>query len=665
MTELTGHPYKLRQIGLRNFKSVAEADVDLGPLTVVVGANSSGKSTLLQAILALAQAFRSNTAENELPLNGDLVQLGTFSDTKNYLETQPDGQIEISFGYTTETTIQVGERGMRLARSLRRLAEATASETGEGLVESYTKLEWHVNLNDPPDKNLSNSGFLQISSMRLKIERVEPESGKRIELLSCSLPNLTTGSSASGESALSGDRTRHPLRERIEASGQVRHWNSEEEYPVDAVQLQGRLPRDLMFSVNKLELLATLWWRKAKGALREEFEVLNKKEGLFRADDERLRVDPFAVASAFSDLVSLDGSKDPDDPDAVINLSEGLQGKSSRKYLDGDWIVILIQRWAPFHRREEDERISIARSMLHLGPTQFVEALCKQLVDEGWNDYACLVSLDTMFVDAVPSRTFRNLESSVRRFFDGGVTCLGPLRSEPRVYYPLYSSRIDLGRKGEYSAAVLHSQAHREVLMPNEQEGELHLLSDALDYWLREFGLAESAHTEGRGRVGIGLTVTPPGLDREVDLTAVGVGVSQVLPVLLLCLLAEPGTLVVLEQPELHLHPRLEQKLADFLLACVRSGRQIVVETHSEHLVNRLRYHIASDPTDDTHDLIKLIFAESDNGITKYRTPEINRYGGVGDNWPAGFLDLSAREAQDLVRESLMKRKRDRPADGD
>ena len=139
----------------------------------------------------------------------------------------------------------------------------------------------------------------------------------------------------------------------------------------------------------------------------------------------------------------------------------------------------------------------------------------------------------------------------------------------------------------------------------------------------------------------------------------VGVGVSQVLPVILLCLLAEPGTLVILEQPELHLHPKLQQDLADFLLACTRAGRQLVIETHSEHLVNRLRYRIAADETDETHGLIRLVFAENEGGVTSYREPEINPYGGLGEDWPAGFLDLTARESQDLVRQALTKRKRD------
>ena len=87
------------------------------------------------------------------------------------------------------------------------------------------------------------------------------------------------------------------------------------------------------------------------------------------------------------------------------------------------------------------------------------------------------------------------------------------------------------------------------------------------------------------------------------------------------------------------------------------------VETQSEHLVNRLRYRVADDETVDTHDLIGLIFAENDDGVTSYREPEISPYGGLGDDWPAGFLELTAKESQELVKRSLAKRKRDAAAE--
>jgi len=181
-------------------------------------------------------------------------------------------------------------------------------------------------------------------------------------------------------------------------------------------------------------------------------------------------------------------------------------------------------------------------------------------------------------------------------------------------------------------------------------------LGDALNLWLAELGLADSATATDRGRLGIGLTVSPVGSGKNVDLTSVGVGVSQALPVLLLCLLAGRGTVVLLEQPELHLHPAMQLKLADFLLACARSGRQIMIETHSEHLVNRLRRHVAEDQSGGNRETVRLLFAEQDHGITSYRYSDINELGGLAEDWPKGFLDVASEEAGELLRLNLRRR---------
>ena len=68
--------------------------------------------------------------------------------------------------------------------------------------------------------------------------------------------------------------------------------------------------------------------------------------------------------------------------------------------------------------------------------------------------------------------------------------------------------------------------------------------------------------------------------------------------VLVLCLASPPGSVLLLEQPELHLHPAVQSKIADLIAACALSGRQIIVETHSEHLINRLRLLVAQGALD-------------------------------------------------------------------
>ena len=192
--------------------------------------------------------------------------------------------------------------------------------------------------------------------------------------------------------------------------------------------------------------------------------------------------------------------------------------------------------------------------------------------------------------------------------------------------------------------------------MPNGEQSSVSLV-EGVEAWGAQLGLLEAIRVVQEPKVGNIITVKTEGLDKEVSLDAVGVGVSQLLPVLVLCLLSEPGSVILLEQPELHLHPALQQRLADFLIAIARSGRQLIVETHSEYMVSRLRRRIAEDPDDELLSISKVIFAERDGqtGITTYRDVELSPYGDI-DEWPQGFFDQAAAEEREIIRSGLKKR---------
>ena len=85
-----------------------------------------------------------------------------------------------------------------------------------------------------------------------------------------------------------------------------------------------------------------------------------------------------------------------------------------------------------------------------------------------------------------------------------------------------------------------------------------------------------------------------PRQSNATTIADVGFGVSQLLPILVIGLRSGRASLLILEQPEIHLHPRLQANLADFLLTLAASGRRIIVETHSDHFINRLRRRIAA-----------------------------------------------------------------------
>ncbi len=87
-----------------------------------------------------------------------------------------------------------------------------------------------------------------------------------------------------------------------------------------------------------------------------------------------------------------------------------------------------------------------------------------------------------------------------------------------------------------------------------------------------------------------------------------------------------------------------------------RAGNQLIVETHSDHLVNRLRRLIVEDQTGRTSELVNIVFAEHQDGKTTYRQIEPNEFGST-DDWPVGFFDQAVTEAQAILRGAVAKKK--------
>lgn len=158
-------------------------------------------------------------------------------------------------------------------------------------------------------------------------------------------------------------------------------------------------------------------------------------------------------------------------------------------------------------------------------------------------------------------------------------------------------------------------------------------MSEAINDWLVYLGVANKMNTNDRGKVGHELKITTDIQDMEQDLTHVGVGVSQILPILVMCFLAGMGDSIILEQPELHLHPKVQTRLADFFVSMNVLGKQCILETHSEYLINRLRYLVAKTSDEKISQDTMIYFVEKEEGHSIYRNITINKYG-VIDDWP-------------------------------
>ena len=130
------------------------------------------------------------------------------------------------------------------------------------------------------------------------------------------------------------------------------------------------------------------------------------------------------------------------------------------------------------------------------------------------------------------------------------------------------------------------------------------------------------------------------------NLIDVGYGASQVIPVITACLSDRRGPLIV-EQPEIHLHPKAQATLAE-LLCDTSHRRQVLVETHSEHMINRARLRIARGDLD--HRNVVIVYVDRDRRGSRVSTIPLKENGDFGADWPGGFFDERYEDTMALLQ---------------
>ena len=631
------HPYRLRSLKVNDFKSIQDANIRFHPLSILVGANSSGKSSLLQVILAVSQAVRSRSTGTVFPLNGEYARFGRFGETARFQLSEETPARDDLRRITIQATLShEKESGWRFV---------TRHHASEHSDDQQPFMDWYVELVSDPT---SGGGLAKIDTVCLSYYEVAQD-GTQTQVFGYRLTDLVDKPPPDGllTAPMSGHLPRALHSQTIVGTTgsyvEKGHDSNQAESPCDAIVHWAAMPTTLYRYSSFSDAVGYYWWRLMN---RQLSRPTPRKPSLKGTRDEELdlRLDE---PNHLTMMV-----------ESAANTAREVQHAFSRQSPTRQWgprLPGIMPYLVRDHMKAEkgSEERNIRPSIENISLESFLEELAKKLQKHSWAQEMMWISLEEDYGEGVRGSSYMLLQ-----YFDQNVKYLGPLRIAPQVLYNPRLRDLDLGLSGEYTAAILHANAKYQVVpISGADVSERVTLQAEVDYWLRRFGLATRALLEDRGRLGIGLQITPMDSEQAVDLTAVGVGVSQVLPVIVLCLLSEPGDLIILEQPELHLHPALQQQLGDFLLDCASSGRQMLVETHSEHLVNRVRRRVA-DISGSSEGLAGLIFAEHRDGVTKFRASEIDPYGGAEDDWPEGFFDVSAREAQAMVSASLTKRHR-------
>ncbi|MCX6379226.1 MAG: DUF3696 domain-containing protein [Armatimonadetes bacterium] len=239
------------------------------------------------------------------------------------------------------------------------------------------------------------------------------------------------------------------------------------------------------------------------------------------------------------------------------------------------------------------------------------------------------------------------------------INYLGPLRAYPERSYAWTGSQPpDMGRSGELAVEAILSSRDRNAFISQGKGRKRVTLEAYVAQWLQKIGLIAEfrVHSVSEGSQIFQVLVKKNADSPEALITDVGFGVSQILPVIVLCFYAPEGSTIVLEQPEIHLHPSVQSCLADiFIDAWKKRKVQIIVESHSEHLLRRLQRRIAEEVLPNSE--AALYFCEYKNRVSKLNPLTMNVLGEI-ENWPADFFGDQFGELAATQRARLNRKKR-------
>lgn len=578
----------LKKIIIENFKSYGtQAEIDISDLSIFLGANSSGKSTAIQALMALKQTIECNSPGIELLLCGKYVTLGDFNDVINNKEQ----------GFFTIGVLLISEDenenigGITECRIKWRFVKDIENA---GVKLEYISIEY-------------NKNHIVLRSEQMENYRVFVD--EKITELSVSIKNLSIKNLV-----MHFDESFNMLyKEFIDSIIKIIFGNKSRR--VDA-----KYPVSLRESENMYYYLM----RRRKRA--NGIKKISKKD-----TDE--------VAA---NIVNL------------LNKYSGMQGKYAKDFTELPTDLkkdILSSAIADSDSKEEFEKI-------YRDFSEKLDEYDSPSLDK-WEghcilpgNYLSLRDDKNTAKDISGVRFSLDIYHNFQREILRRIFFLGPIRENPQGLYNIGFDTIPkyVGPTGAYFASVLlHQNKTKEYFFPDNETDTVTLL-EALDEWMLHLNVASKVTVDRNNSFGFSVSVANT-QNKTSDIMNVGIGTSQVLPVLITGLLSEPNEVLIFEQPELHLHPYSQSRLADFFIELIKNGRKVIIETHSEYMILRLRYHVLTERIEP--DRIAINFFQNKEG-TKVKRCEISGFGNL--DYPEDFHDETQELLNELMNAALTKR---------
>jgi predicted ATPase len=219
---------------------------------------------------------------------------------------------------------------------------------------------------------------------------------------------------------------------------------------------------------------------------------------------------------------------------------------------------------------------------------------------------------------------------------------------------PLPTDDLEVGYRGEHCAQILSILGDKPIqdkgrLHPHRIEGSPELLKYEVERWLGEIARPVEINAEAYfGATVTSLRFRSPG-GEWVRAPNMGFGVSYALPIILVGLTALSGGLVVVESPEAHLHPAGQSRMGVFLAWLAGRGVQVILETHSDHVLNGIRRAIAEHKYLAHTDATVHYFESQEDDSLRIHPLKFTSMGAVS-HWPPGFFDQYQIDVSSLGR---------------
>ncbi len=688
----------LREYRLTNFKAFGETvTIPIRPLTLIFGANSSGKSSIFQSLLLLKQTLEeAKNPSTALLTKGSLVDLGTYRDFVHRHETERDFEIGAYFNLGSdagsEDSSSESKMGLLSPReqAIAILNDADVTNTGLTFRFSYDERKDAV---APPrvdftigdelqpliadiGRNFTTNfesrfwghwwnnikghfaGLLERAyDAKLDTEECEVKELKEI-LENSHLADVLNDLREMKGSALEEILNAFYEEVKIWTRTSWNYVNMKEEAINDSGEEEKRVRE--IFDALKEETKGSEF-----GELLSEINEVRKRmrvqyiRNTLKAA-ERKRSEWEELIAEGNDFVEMKGSaleeirnalkerkievsqlgddiQLEDDINAIIELKEAFKDKY--KNFIPDRVASLFARF-PKRRR------SIFNAQLYIMTNYPTEDGNTADYGEGYyRDFREDLNLSIREIVA-------RLCSPFPQFLESLVS-LGPLQSQPERYYTFSGDTTDyVGQSGEYLPSILF-QRPELVEQINEDLKRL-----KVKYQLKVSKLQYEEDPSPSNVFSLRLIDKPVDEKRDekneidVSLRDVGFGISQVLPIIVQSRLSENKTLLI-EQPEIHLHPAHQAELGDmFIRSAKERGNTLLLETHSEHLILRILRRIRETndnelPEGFPHirpkDVAVLYVQQGENGAQVIEIP-VTEDGDFAEKWPRGFFTERAKE---------------------